>query len=246
MPRQILLAIPIISFALYVGLARAQTGNTPGYGDGGFGFGGQGIGPVPLAADLSVQKNIGINDELAARLTALRDELNTALDNEYRSAGFTSRDINLTDEQRRTRRAFLKQLYDEFNPKVKELLPESQYKRLLQIQMQVNLWMTGPLALNDPVFSELRLTDDQKQKLDLVNEDSIKKVGEILSQAGFGKAPVRLDPKPLNNDRTAKMMEVLTDEQMNKLKAMTGPSYDPSEFRLIVGGGPPPSPKKRR
>ena len=126
---------------------------------------------VTLAADEAVQKDLGVSGDKASKLTSLRDDLNAARTKEYQTAGINPQDFqNRTNEQRQKMAEIGRKLDDEFNPKVKEVLSADQFKRLQQIQLQANLAFGGPVALNAPeVDSQLKLTEDQKQKLMAIN-----------------------------------------------------------------------------
>src|SRR5204863_7868761 len=100
-----------------------------------------------------------------------------------------------------------KKLDDEFNPKVKALVSADQYKRLQQIQLQANLRFRGPGALTySDVASELKLSDEQKKKLDTLQSQYDAKQRELFTGGGFDQAAMA----KLNEERTSKTMDILT------------------------------------
>src|SRR5882724_10761131 len=69
-----------------------------------------------------VRKDLGTSDDVASKLTSLRDDSQAAQQKEYQDAGINPRDIaNLTVEQRRKSSEIGKKIDDEFSVKGKEL-----------------------------------------------------------------------------------------------------------------------------
>src|SRR5262249_30991442 len=127
---------------------------------------------VNLAAIEAVQKDLGVSPDVASQLTQLRDEYRPAGQEEYQDAGINPRDraSSLTDEQRRKYAEIGRKLDDEFIPKAKKLLTADQNKRFQQIQLQHRLNSSGPRALlAADLASELKLRDDQQQKLNALS-----------------------------------------------------------------------------
>jgi hypothetical protein len=193
-----------------------------------------GFGPTPMtsiAANESVQKELGTSSDLAKKLTSLRDDYRAAAVKEYQTAGINLQDFqNLTAEQRQKMADIAVKLNEEFDPKVKELVGADPYKRLQQIQLQTNLRYQGPSALTGKsVAAELNLTDDQKQKLTAVAAEFGRRQRE-LQGGGGGEAFTKL-----REERTTKTMEVLNDSQKEKLKSLQGNTFDVSQLSLFGG-----------
>jgi hypothetical protein len=217
--------------ALVAAAAEAQQGK----GRGGFGFGGFGGGSsslVILAANEAVQKDLGISGDVAGKLNSLRDESSAATQKEYQTAGVSFQGFqNLSTEERQKLQGKMaeinKKLADEFDPKLKALVSADQYKRLEQIQLQANLQLRGPGSLTySNIASELKLTDEQKKKLNDLQTESDAKQRELFSGGGFDREAFT----KLREERTAKIMEVLTSDQKEKLNALKGPAFDVSQI----------------
>jgi len=234
--KRILFSVAVVAMAVIAGTVMAQDKGNRGFrGAGGGGFGGQAMSPVTLAADESVQKDLGVSADTAKKLTSLRDDVNAARTKEYQTAGINLQDFqNISAEQRQKMGEISTKLNAEFAPKVKELLSADQYKRLQQIQLQANLSLQGPTALNAPeVASELKLTDEQKQKLMALNTEYAQKQRDLFTGGGGGGGEAFTK---LREERATKTIEVLTPEQKEKLNSLKGSSFDVSQIRGGFGG----------
>jgi Spy/CpxP family protein refolding chaperone len=229
--------VAVVGTALIAATAIAQDKGKRGFRVGGGGFGGAATSPVTLASDESVQKELGVSGDKASKLTSLRDDLNAARTKEYQTAGVNLQDFqSITNEQRQKMTEIGRKLNDEFAPKVKELLTADQFKRLQQIQLQANLAFQGPPALNAPeVDSQLKLTEDQKQKLIAINTEFQQKQRDLFTGGG-GRGGGEAFTK-LRDERTAKTIDVLTPEQKEKLNALKGSAFDVSQIRMGGFGG---------
>jgi Spy/CpxP family protein refolding chaperone len=212
-------------------LAVPADAQQKGKGRGGFGgftggmFGGNSL--VALAGNEAVQKDLGVNDDLKEKLNSLRDEINAALQKEYQTASINPQDFqNLTQEQRQKMNQIGNKLNDEFDPKVNALLSADQLKRLQEIRLQAAWQNQGPPALLLPdVASELKLTDEQRQKLNALTMEYTQKQRELFA-GGFDQAAAA----KMREERTSKALEVLTAEQKEKLNSLKGKPFDVSQL----------------
>jgi len=187
-----------------------------------------------LVAIESVQKDLGIGDDVAWKLKLLRDECQAANKREFENAGipipWTRR---LTDEERQKSFEVMRKLNNEFNPKATELLSDDQVKRLQQIRLQGRL-KAGPaglLALAPDVASELKLTDDQKQSLNALDMEMREKqypggAGAGVRAGPGGEGMERL--RKVQEEYAAKAVEVLTTEQKEALNKFKGKVFNVS------------------
>jgi hypothetical protein len=104
---------------------------------------------------------------------------------------------------------------------IKDTLKPEQRKRLGQIAMQVAglLW-----AMRSDVAAELRLTDDQKQKIKEAHKEAHQEAMEALRSAG-GNEVKEEKLKELRANSRRRLMSVLTDEQKAKWKEMCGERF---------------------
>jgi hypothetical protein len=183
-----------------------------------------------LAGYEAVQKELGISGDLAEKLGALRDDMLAARQKEEQIAGIGPQDFqSMSDETRQKMTQISSKLNEEFVPRLKVLISADQIKRLNEIRVQSLLAIQGPPAITAPeVAAELALTDEQKRRLNALNGELAERQREI-SRSGFDPAA----NAKLREERVAKTTELLTAEQKEKLKTMTGSPFDVGQ---LVGG----------
>jgi hypothetical protein len=113
--------------------------------------------------------------------------------------------------------------YDELSKEndkfLAEILNPEQKKRLDQIGMQVSglLWAGRP-----DVGSALKLTSDQKKKLQELHKEAHKDAQHVLKETESAK---EADLKKLHEDNKKRLMELLTPEQKELWKTLAGPEF---------------------
>lgn len=214
--------------ALTLTSATAQQRSRGGFGSRG------GTSLVTVAANENVQKDLGTSADTAGKLRELRDDYFAAVQKENQNAGISFQGIqNMSREEREKMTAKMaevgRKLNDEFNPKVKALVSDDQYKRLQQIQLQSNLRNSDPSALTAAdVAAELKLTDDQKTKLNDLNSEFGGRLRELFTGGGGGGNQEAF--AKLREERTTKTLEILTADQKTALEKLKGPEFDVSQL----------------
>jgi hypothetical protein len=109
-----------------------------------------------------------------------------------------------------------------------DLLTPDQKKRLDQIGMQVAglLWAGRP-----DVSSALKFTSDQRKKLDALHKEARKEAVNIIKDTK-DDAEKQAEFKKLHEDNKKRLMGLLTPEQKDSWKAMTGPEFK-GELKFI-------------
>jgi len=169
---------------------------------------------VDLVTNPSIREELRISEGVAAKLMSLREDFRAAVQKAYQDAGVNPADypVRMTTEQQRMYQEIPLKLHSEFGPKAKELLTPDQNRRLLQIQFQGKLRNSVPSALLRPrPVPELKLTDEQKQKLNALGMELVRG-GPITSKVA--------------EEHAVKAMEVLTAEQKETLMELQGESFD--------------------
>jgi Spy/CpxP family protein refolding chaperone len=116
------------------------------------------------------------------------------------------------------------------NKRIEAILLAEQLERLKQIQVQM-MFQTPGFALVDPdVMKELQITEEQKAKIVALNRlapgmDAMRPGGGLPSAEKMKKLV------DANKEREAKIMDVLTAEQKEKLEKMKGRKFDLSLLR---------------
>jgi hypothetical protein len=119
---------------------------------------------------------------------------------------------------------------------VKGILTADQQKRFRQLQLQ----QRGFSALNDKtVQDELKLTDEQRTKVQTIQSDQRESMRAVFQSDGGGPpdfAAIRPKLEAMRKQSDDKLTAVLTAEQQKQWKAMLGTTFKFPEFRI----GPPP------
>lgn len=168
---------------------------------------------------------------------SLISKLTTKLENERQERVSNSREMTSIE-----RREQLLATARNNEAALAEILDSEQHDRLPQIALQCQ----GPRVFREPdVSNDLKLTADQKEKMRRIEADHI-----FSRDEGHRGPPNRKPPddrKPFEEKLKAAMrpiIEVLTPEQLEKWKAMTGRPYEGPIFGPgpMFGPGPKGSP----
>lgn len=233
MARFVRLAVPVVAICLLANSAAFAQGQGRGRGGfgGGFGFGGGGAGM--LLGSPQVQKELKLTDDQTAKIGEIQREA-------FQGGGGGNRGNfqNLSDEERQKLFEDMRKRMEETNKKLTEVLSADQNARLKQIQ----LWVGGVASLvrNEEAAKELKITDDQKEALKTIAEESGKKQGEIFQ--GFRGANeeerTKLQAKAaeLRKETDTECMAVLTDEQKAQFAKMRGEKFE-FDMSQAFGGG---------
>jgi hypothetical protein len=103
-----------------------------------------------------------------------------------------------------------------------DILSSEQKKRLDQIGMQVAglLWAGRP-----DVSSALKLTSDQRKKLQEVHKDAHKDAVHIMKDTTKDENARQAELKALHETNKKRLMELLTPDQKEIWKSLTGPEF---------------------
>lgn len=196
--------------ALLASPAWAQRG-------GGRGFFG---GPGALLSNKSVQQELKLDDaqvEKANDLAAKTREKMTGLRDSSELQGLQGA------ERMQKMQELMKPINDETNKALAEILKPEQSKRYHQIALQ----QRGAQAFGTPdVQSDLKLTDDQKEKIKTVLDDSRTQGQEIRKNAGDDREGAREKSNALRKETLEKIMALLNDDQKKSWKEKTGEPFE--------------------
>jgi Spy/CpxP family protein refolding chaperone len=181
----------------------------------GRGRGQGGVGGGELVNNESVQKELKLS---ADQITKVKDAIKE-VQAKHKDDLAKLRDLQ-GDENRAQRAEIMKGVRADLKKAIAEVLTPEQQKRLHEIELQ----QAGARAFEqEDVQKELKLTDDQKEKIKTINADAAKARQE-LSQGG--QRPDREKIQSLRKETNTKIMEVLTDQQKETWKKMTGAPFE--------------------
>lgn len=226
----------------------------PGFG-GGFGFGrGMMTSKLDLMNAEAVQRELGLQDEQINKIRELAQQVREERRAAFQNLGGPADFQNLSPEERQQRFAQMqsrlqetnRKINEKFLPMLSEILTEQQEQRLQQIAWQV----AGTQALLDPeVQRELKLSQEQIDKLNKINKETEDKLAEMRPQ--FGRGPGRGENtggppnfqetfariREITENRDKSFQEVLTAEQKSRWEQMRGKEFDVAQLRPQFGRG---------
>jgi hypothetical protein len=196
--------VAILATAVLTGSAYAQR-------QGGFGRGGGG-GAGQLLRMPEVQTELKLSDDQKTKITAWAE---TQRGQRGQGGG-----QDLSPEERAARRAEQRAKETEA---LKKILNEDQMKRLKQLTLQ----RAGLSALGEtPVQEELKLTSDQKSKVDAVLQEQRAAMREAFQDGGGGDPQAaRAKMEEMRKKSNEKLEAILTADQKTQWKAMLGTPF---------------------
>jgi Spy/CpxP family protein refolding chaperone len=204
------LGLCVVALAIGALVTPAALGQRGGRGGGG------GFGTVALLGQKSVQKELNLTDDQMKTVTELQAKAREARQ-------------GLRNLSREERRAKMQELAKADEKAVADLLKPEQVKRLKQISLQLR----GASAFaNEEVAKALTLTDEQKEKLKAIQDETGKAIRELF-QGGGDRTEMRKKITELRKGANEKAMALLTDDQKTKWKEMTG---TPFKGEITFGG----------
>lgn len=206
--RMLVVAVAVV---VSVGSVVSAQDQNPQRGRG-RGFGGFQMTAAMIVNNEAVQADLKLDDDQKAKLKDLPRV-------DFRSLGDLSREERAKKMEETN--AAAKKVID-------ETLNDEQKKRVDQILLQSR----GASALNtEEVAAKLELTDDQKKQ--------IKEIPEVrFERPADGQRPDIAAMQKAREERDAKIVAVLTDEQKKKYEELKGPAFDVAKLRQFGGRRP--------
>lgn len=217
--------------------AQQQEGNRQRGGFGGRGFGGGGFSDTALLGNEQVQKELELVEDQISKISKIREESRSKF------AQFPEglREMSQADREKATAdmQAKNEPVMKEMRTKINEVLLPDQRDRLKELAIQAQ----GTGALNNPEVAEaLKITDEQKKKLETIREEAGTKMREAFSGFQPGQGPseeARTKMQEIRKESNEKTLAVLTTEQAAQFEKMKGEksSIDFTQMRGGPGGG---------
>jgi Spy/CpxP family protein refolding chaperone len=217
-----------LALALLVGgsLPAAVVAQGPGGpgGRGGFGmFGGGGGGDLMLLQNDDVRTELGLVDDQVEKIRGIGEKMRE----EMRSMFSGFRDLG--DDERRAKfeemRTKMEDRAKEVQKEMDEILLPHQSKRLKQIGRQLRSRQGGSNGISpDAVATELKLSDEQKEKLREKAQEVEKKLREKVAK--------------MRKEAEDDLLSVLTPEQRAEWRDLIGEPFE-MQFRGFGGRGGP-------
>ena len=204
----------VIGILVVFGLVAIVTFNANAQRPGG-GFGGGGFG---LLMNKGVQEELKLTDEQKEKIQAVGTELGKG------GFGFKK------DQTKEEREKAAKERIEKTNKAVADILKPDQAKRFKQIERQQDVLVT--LNTDEEVVKEIKLTDEQKDKLKGIRDDMTKEMSGLFGKGKGGDFKEAFEKmNTLRKESKEKALKVLTADQTAKWKEITG-----APFEVQLGG----------
>ena len=211
---------------VYNALAQGVFGGQPRQGQGdpaqrGQGFGrmmGAGIAGALLERP-DVQRELNLTEQQKTQIRQMQEAMRAAWQ-EMR---------NLPPQERRQKMEELRQKNDPT-----KVLNETQKKRLRELELQA----MGPTAFLQPeVADELKLTQEQRSRLQGIVMQQMQQLREQFQSGGFGQGQGAQNFQQLREQAEKQMLEVLTPAQREQWQQMQGKPFAFEGGRPMFWGG---------
>jgi Spy/CpxP family protein refolding chaperone len=240
MVRCLRVAVPVVAICLMANATVFAQGQG-GRGRGGFGGGMGGMGGM-LLMNPQVQKELKLTDEQTEKIREIQQAAFQG-GRGGQGGGGGANFQNMTDEERQKFFEDMRKRMEENQKKMSAVLTADQSTRFKQVQ----LWVGGVVGLvnNADAAKELKITDDQKEALTLINDEANKKRGELF-QGGGGfnaseeeRTKTREKLTALQKETETEATAVLTDEQKAQFAKMRGEKFELDMSQMGPGRGGP-------
>ena len=189
---------------------------SPAFAQGrGRGFGG---GGAMLLGNESVQTELKVDDGQKDKLKSLAEETNSKMREAFQSL----QDVPQEERQEKMREK-MKEVNEGMEKSLVDILRPEQMKRFKQITRQVQ-GIQALLAADTQ--KEMKITDEQKGKLEELANESQTQSREIFQNAGDDRAAAMEKITALRKETNEKALNLLTDAQKKQWKEMTGEPFE--------------------
>lgn len=232
----------IVALMLGVATVQGALAQPPGGFGRGFGRGMMGGGGgLRLLGIPEVQKELKLNPGQIEKAKAKGDEINkTRREALEKAGGFQA----LRDMSQEDREKLFQPFQDAEKKAISEILNTDQQKRHHQLEIQQTAQFSPVAAFTRKDVAEaLKLTDEQKEKLNAIQEESMQAMREVFQSLGVAPQDMTDEDRKkmgekmaaLRKTTTEKCTALLTDDQKKSWKELIG---EPFKFPAFGPGGP--------
>jgi Spy/CpxP family protein refolding chaperone len=181
-------------------------------------FGGRGPSGAMLLGQESVQKELKLTDDQAAKVK----EFGEAMREKFQEA------FGLEGEERAKK---FQELAKEGEKAVADILKPEQSKRLKEIVYQ----QQGPRAFADSAVAKgVGLSEEQQKKIKEINDDTGKQLRELFQPGSPPDDETRKKMQDLRKEASEKIVKLLSEDQKKKWQELQG-----APFKGEIRFGPP-------
>ena len=200
--------------AVVLGVVLLLTSTAAAQRFGPFGGGGKAM----LLMNPDVQQELKLSEDQIAKVKELSQSVFEKLKDKLKDTP--------KDQLREKLAEVAKAIGEETDKAMKDLLKPEQTKRMRQLELQ----QRGYEAFTDAeVQKDLKLDDDQKEKIKILTDDARKDLGELFQGAKGDPKEAMTKIQALRKDTLEKVMATLKEDQKKAWTALTG---EPFEFKF--------------
>jgi hypothetical protein len=171
-----------------------------------------------------LQKELKLTEDQVTKAKGAADDVFKKHADDFKDIDFRS------PEGREKMGTMMREVGKETLKAMDSVLNADQMKRFRQIMLQQSINMQGPAVFNDPeVQKDLKLTDEQKDKIKTINSDLGEDRAELFKEAQSDPAKGReaFQKMPgLNKEAMDKANKVLTTSQKKTLEELKGEPFE--------------------
>jgi Spy/CpxP family protein refolding chaperone len=128
----------------------------------------------------------------------------------------------------------IQKLGEDAADKLAKLLDDEQEKRLRGITIQIA--GANAVMIDAVLAKELKITDDQKSKLQEIQQANMREMSETFQASGIPPENSRAKFEELHANGQKKLLAVLTTEQQKQLDSLQGDKIEIDLMKLPGGG----------
>jgi hypothetical protein len=176
-----------------------------------------------LIENKDLQKELGVTDEQVKKAVAAADDIFKKHEDDFKDVDFRS------PEGREKMMQVNKAITTETKKALADIFDAKQTKRFNQVALQSTMRFMGPAIYADPdIQKDLKLTDEQKDKIKTINADLTKEREELFKDIGMDQDKRReafQKMQGLNKEASDKITKLLTTDQKKTLEELKGEEF---------------------
>jgi hypothetical protein len=176
-----------------------------------------------LIENKDLQKELGVTDDQVKKAVTVADDIFKKHEIDFKDVDFRS------PEGREKMMQVNKGITAETKKALADVFDAKQIKRFNQVALQSSMRFMGPAVYADAdIQKDLKLTDEQKDKIKTINADLNKEREELFKDVGMDQEKRReafQKMQGLNKEASDKITKVLTTEQKKTFEELKGEEF---------------------
>jgi Spy/CpxP family protein refolding chaperone len=221
-------AMRVAAWALALGLGMSASVFAQGRGGG---MGMMGMGPMAglgILGSAEAKAELKLTDEQVTKIQEIQEGMRETMMSKFQDLQGTP-----PEEMREKMAPIMAEVTKEVNGKLEGVLDKDQYVRFKQINLQA----MGYAALaQEDVQAELKLTDEQKEKIAAIGEETQSAMRDAFQSAQDDRQAAMTAIREARDKAMKDSAAVLTEEQKKAWEGMVGKPFQMPAFGAGRGG----------